>query len=263
VHEPRATLIIRTGIEEATVYRVPHAERLLISLAPHGLKVDTTNKVDVSSYSEPRAIPGHDTAPMLLRGESFRQQDEHTCSNKTSLQSVVKDLAGAVSPWNSLVYIKNSTATPVTVLLARDPTKPSHVDASHYEVPANETLTISSGYVHEPRATLIIRTGVGEANTYRVPHAERLLISLAPHGLKVDATDKVEVLSYSEPTAIPGHDTAPMLLRGESFSKRVETSIISEQEPSGVLLGRMQPIPSEPKSHPEAHTVGKIGQEIV
>merc|ERR1712187_435859 len=96
--------------------------------------------------------------------------------------------------------------------------------------------------------------GVGEAKTYRVPHAERLLISLVPHGLKVDTTDKVEVLSYSEPAAIPGHDTAPMLLRGESFcsSKRVETSIISEQEPSGVLLGRMQPITSEPTSHPEA-----------
>merc|ERR1712176_1345605 len=139
--------IIRTGIAEATVYRAPHAERLLISLAPHGLKVDTTDKVEVCSYKEPYAIPGHDTAPMLLRGESFHQQEGRASSSKLSLQSAIQDLAGAVSPWNSLVYIKNTTATPITVLLARDPEKPSHVDAAHYEVPANETFTISSGYV--------------------------------------------------------------------------------------------------------------------
>merc|ERR1712048_782979 len=118
--------------------------------------------------------------------------------------------------------------------------------------PANETFTISSGYVHEPRATLIIRTGVAEAKVYRVPHTERLLISLAPHGLKVDTTDKVEVSTYCDPHAIPGHDTAPMLLRGESFrhSKNVAESSIKS------TTCRLA-------SHPEAQTVGNIDREAV
>merc|ERR1712048_1074983 len=149
---------------------------------------------------------------------------------------------------------------------ARDPEKPSHVGAAHYEVPANDTLVISSGYLHEPRATLIIRTGVSEATVYRVPHTERLLISLAPHGLKVEATDKVEAFAYSDPHAIHAHDTAPMILRGESFHHHknvMETSVTTDSDPSGVLLGRTQPIASGPSLHLKAQIIGSIDREAV
>lgn len=249
LNEPRATLIIRTGLHEAKIFRVPNGGRLLVSLARQGLKVETVDDVEVSDYPKPFAVEGKDTVPMLMRGESF-QADR--CANSIDsstaagvIQSTAKDMFGAVSPWNSIVHVKNSTQTPVVVLLAHNPKEPSHNDAAHYEVPANDSLSISSGYMHEPRATLIMRTGLDEAKVFRVPNAGRLLVSLVPHGLKVDTTDAVETSDYANPQAVAGHDTVPMLLRGESFSVPDVGSVNSSGTyPSAVLLGREQPTAS-------------------
>ncbi|CAE8714002.1 unnamed protein product [Polarella glacialis] len=136
------------------------------------------------------------------------------------VQSTAQDVLVALSPWSTQIYVKNCTATPVAVLLARDPKQPSHVDAAVYEVPANETCVISSGYLHEPRATLLIRTGIEEAKIFRVPNFGRLLISVSQHGLKVETTDHVEISDYAEPHVVPGHDTIPMVLRRESFESK-------------------------------------------
>merc|ERR1712107_207867 len=98
-------------------------------------------------------------------------------------------------------------------------------------------------------AQLLSSERVLKANVYRVPHTERLLVALAPHGLKIETTHKVQVFAYSDPHVIPGNDTAPMLLRGESFCH--QKHVVADSEPCGVLLGRMQPIAS---AHPKAQT---------
>eukprot|EP00928_Gymnodinium_smaydae_P070799 TRINITY_DN54566_c0_g1_i2.p1 TRINITY_DN54566_c0_g1~~TRINITY_DN54566_c0_g1_i2.p1 ORF type:complete len:244 (-),score=62.20 TRINITY_DN54566_c0_g1_i2:129-860(-) len=143
------------------------------------------------------------------------------------VQSAVKDALGFASPWNSIVHVKNNTQTLVSVLLAHDPVEPRHDDALLYEVPPKETLAISSGYLNDPRATVIIRTGVDEARVFHVPNAGRLMVSLAPHGLKVESTDVIQEEPYPHPRAVPAHDTFPMALRGESFHDHPERSAAS------------------------------------
>jgi len=165
------------------------------------------------------------------------------------------------SPWNSIVHFKNTTQTSVTVLLVRSCDQPTHEGATQYEVPANDTQTISSGYWNEPRATLLIRTGLDEAKVFRVPHAGRLLVSLAPHGLKVETTDRVEVSDYPEPREVTGHDTFPMLLRGESFSSSPQRSHSGdglESQHSGVMLGRAQSESIEVKTHQDTQHSGVL-----
>mmetsp|Transcript_91155 Transcript_91155/g.162288 ORF Transcript_91155/g.162288 Transcript_91155/m.162288 type:complete len:191 (-) Transcript_91155:150-722(-) len=147
-----------------------------------------------------------------------------------AVQSTTHEALSSISPWSAVVHVKNCTSTPVTALLAHNAEIPSHHGATFYEVPPLDTVGIVSGYLHEPRATLIIRTGVDEAKIFRVPHAGRLLIEVAEHGLKVQTTDRVEVSAYGEPHAVPGHITIPMAMRGESFE---------DPEDTGHLLGRL------------------------
>lgn len=133
----------------------------------------------------------------------------------------IYDAVAAISPWNTQIQIENQSSTPVTVWLARNSEVPSAEDAVEHTVPANNTYAISSGWYHEPRATLLVRTGVDTAKVARLPHASRLVVQLRPHGLALDSPDDVEFEDFPDPGAVPGHDTIPMVLRHESFHDRL------------------------------------------
>eukprot|EP00933_Yihiella_yeosuensis_P062298 TRINITY_DN6524_c0_g2_i1.p1 TRINITY_DN6524_c0_g2~~TRINITY_DN6524_c0_g2_i1.p1 ORF type:complete len:208 (+),score=27.17 TRINITY_DN6524_c0_g2_i1:74-697(+) len=167
-----------------------------------------------------------------------------------AFQSATKDAISHVSPWHTSVTVKNCTATPVTVLLAHDPSNPSHKDASVYEVPPDQIYGIESGYCHEPKATLIIRTGVDEAKIYHVPNTGRLLVRLSQHGLKVETEDKVEVEDYNHPHDVPAHDTIPMVVHGESFHQG------HESEHSGHHYGLEDH--EHPRHHHETTSAGRL-----
>ncbi|CAE7772042.1 ycf45, partial [Symbiodinium microadriaticum] len=131
----------------------------------------------------------------------------------------LQDGISSVSPWLTLVQIENQTSQPVVIFLARNPDEPHPEDAIEHVIPANNTYGLPSGWLREPRATLLIRTGVDEAQLLRVPNNAKLQIRLAPHGLKVESTDSgIEVEMYEPAQVVPGHDTVPMVFRGESFN---------------------------------------------
>jgi len=131
-----------------------------------------------------------------------------------------QDAVASVSPWNTQVQIDNQSTTPVLVWLARDPEHPNADDAVEHEVPPQSIYAISSGWLREPRATLLMRTDVNTAKIIRMPNASRLIVSLQPHGLKVESLDDVVFEDYPDPGAVQGHDTIPMVLRHESFHDR-------------------------------------------
>jgi len=72
LREPKATLFIRTGQDEAKLLRVSHGCRIFISTLPTGLKVESPDReVEISDYALPHTVPGRDTFPMVIRGLSF------------------------------------------------------------------------------------------------------------------------------------------------------------------------------------------------
>ena len=129
----------------------------------------------------------------------------------------LQDGISGVSPWMTLVHIDNQTNQPVIVHLARNSDLPSAEDAVEHIIPANEVYGLASGWLREPRATLLIRTAVDKAQLLRAPNNARIMIRLAPHGLSVDSPDLVEFESFEPAHDVTGHDTVPMALRGESF----------------------------------------------
>lgn len=129
----------------------------------------------------------------------------------------LQDGIAGVSPWMTLVHIDNQTNQPVIVHLARNADMPTAEDAVEHIIPANEVYGLASGWLREPRATLLIRTGVDKAQLLRVPNNARIMIRLAPHGLCVDSPDAVEFEPFEPAHDVSGHDTVPMALRGESF----------------------------------------------
>lgn len=96
------------------------------------------------------------------------------------------------------------------VHLARSAETPSPQDAVAHVVPAQELYALASGWLREPRATLLIRTAVDQAQLLRAPHEARVMIKLAPHGLLVESPDAVEVEDFAPAQAVSGHDTVPM-----------------------------------------------------
>uniref|UniRef100_A0A7S2Q6P7 Uncharacterized protein n=1 Tax=Zooxanthella nutricula TaxID=1333877 RepID=A0A7S2Q6P7_9DINO len=132
----------------------------------------------------------------------------------------IRDAVASVSPWSTQVRIENQSSTPVLVWLARDAQQPSADDAVEYVMPANDVCAITSGWYNEPRATLLVRTGVNSAKVVRLPHAARLIVKLQPHGLALESPDDAAFEDFPDPGAVPGHDTIPMTLRSESFADR-------------------------------------------
>merc|ERR1719277_2712183 len=99
MNEPRATLLIRTGIDVAKVIRMPDGARLVIELEPHGLKVESVDQgVVVEDFADPGSVPGHDTVPMLMRQESFsdRQSSAEAEAHRLSTVHDVLNVAAEV-----------------------------------------------------------------------------------------------------------------------------------------------------------------------
>jgi len=132
----------------------------------------------------------------------------------------IQDQISSKSPWNTQVVVDNQCTTPVRVYLARDPERPTVKDSVEHSVPPQQAYAIHSGWMQEPLATLIVRTGIHEAKVFRMPHMTQLKIELAPSGLKVTSTDPMIVEDYQDPGSVPNNDTVPMVLRGESFMDR-------------------------------------------
>lgn len=128
--------------------------------------------------------------------------------------------ASSVSPWMTQIVIKSQCTTPVRVYLARDPEEPTVQHATEHVVPPQGTQAINSGWLHEEYATLLIRTGVDEAKILRLPHKAELQLELVATGLKVTTNDQVEIEEHPDPGSVPNIDTAPMVMRGQSFSDR-------------------------------------------
>lgn len=132
----------------------------------------------------------------------------------------IKDQVSSHSPWNTQIVIDNQVTTPVKVFLARNPDEPSVDDAVQHSVPPQQIFAINSGWLREPRATLLVRVGVHEAKVFRMSHAAHLKFELAPTGLKVSSNDDIVVEDFPDPGAVPNNDTVPMVLKGESFLDR-------------------------------------------
>jgi len=95
----------------------------------------------------------------------------------------------AASPWSTQVRIDNKTETPVQIWLARSATEPSPDDAIEYTIPARSATGITSGWLNEPRATLLVRTAADEAKLIRAPHKARIIITTSQQGLSIDSVD--------------------------------------------------------------------------
>mmetsp|Transcript_1645 Transcript_1645/g.4922 ORF Transcript_1645/g.4922 Transcript_1645/m.4922 type:complete len:315 (+) Transcript_1645:96-1040(+) len=224
LREPRATLLVRTGLQQASVIKVPHGSRITVWPGPHGLRIMSPDLIDIADFPHPARVPGIDTVPMLVRGESFDDADAADADasvpatiGSVHASSVVHDSAAAMSPWTTQVRIENKCATPVLIMLARNAAEPTPDDAVRHTVPGNGIHGISSGWLHDPRATLLVRTGLRQASIIRASHGSRISVWPAPHGLRIESPDHVDVEEFPNPASVPGIDTVPMLLRGESF----------------------------------------------
>ncbi|CAK9005028.1 Hypothetical protein SCF082_LOCUS8418 [Durusdinium trenchii] len=161
----------------------------------------------------------------------------------------LQDGLAGVSPWMTLVHIDNQTNQPVIVHLARNAETPSPEDAVEHTIPANDVYGLASGWLREPRATLLIRTEVHKAQLLRASNNARIMIRLAPHGLHVESPDDVEIEAFEPAQDVSGHDTVPMALRGESFhvSTPVEPDLraAASAEPSAPSVAQMAVEPQE------------------
>lgn len=254
ISEPRVTLLIRTGVHEAKLIRAPHASRISIDVEPHGLHVESQDRdVEIEAFADPTSLRGFDTLPMLMRGESFNSEEgrlerpgskDSTSSRDPhphlhAVEHALEDAAAQVSPWHSHIVVVNNTMSVVRVFLARNSAKPCAMNAVEHDVPANTTYSVEWGYVHDSRGTLLIRTGLHSAKIVRAPIASRILIGVEPHGLHVESQDHdVSIENYQYPESVPGFDTVPMKLRGESFDaedgskpKHSFSSEVSDEHP--------------------------------
>merc|ERR1719491_2337693 len=71
LQEPLATVIMRVGVHEAKIYRMPHMTQLKVEIAPTGLKVSSTDPMIIEDHPDRGSVPNNDTIPMVLSGESF------------------------------------------------------------------------------------------------------------------------------------------------------------------------------------------------
>lgn len=56
MNEPRATLLIRTGVNSAKIVRMPHSSRLIVMLKPHGLELETEEEEPAALASGPESV---------------------------------------------------------------------------------------------------------------------------------------------------------------------------------------------------------------
>merc|ERR1719352_863681 len=90
------------------------------------------------------------------------------------------------SPWTTRITVQNQTNRPVLMHLARNANSPSAANAVEYTMPAENSSALVSGWLEEPKATILVRTGLREAKIIRASDTDRLVVSLAPHGLIVN-----------------------------------------------------------------------------
>merc|ERR1712232_1475390 len=113
----------------------------------------------------------------------------------------------------------NQTDGAVMVHLASSSEKPDPAEAHVRVLPANAESGITSGWYHEPRATLVIRTGLEEAKLLRAPSGVRIIVRLREHGkgLQLEAPAEVEIADFAPAATVHGLDTVAMCFRGISF----------------------------------------------
>ena len=120
------------------------------------------------------------------------------------------------------VRVENHTNAPIAMYLARNAEDPRADNAVRYNIAAEEITAIVSGWFREPRATILMRTGLQTAVLMRVPNGGRLLVSLAGAYLTVEAArdkgEEVEIEDFPDALEVPGLDTIPMRACGESFA---------------------------------------------
>eukprot|EP00929_Paragymnodinium_shiwhaense_P027264 TRINITY_DN1603_c0_g1_i1.p1 TRINITY_DN1603_c0_g1~~TRINITY_DN1603_c0_g1_i1.p1 ORF type:complete len:178 (+),score=30.17 TRINITY_DN1603_c0_g1_i1:85-618(+) len=129
------------------------------------------------------------------------------------------DTLASVSPWQTSVSVDNQTDGPVLVLLAASSEDPDPAEAVRHVLPGKDESGITSGWYHEPRATLLIRTGLEEAKVLRAPTGSRIIVRVKDHGkgLDIDVPPTVEVEDFKAAANVPGLDTTAMCFRGVSF----------------------------------------------
>lgn len=134
----------------------------------------------------------------------------------------ITDVA-SLSPWVTQVNIDNQTSSNVLVLLAKNWRQPSPDEAREHILPPMCESAICSGWLNQPKATLLIRTGLDEAAILRMHHASKVIVKLAPHaqGLTLEFSNG-EMTSFANAQAVPGLDTVPMRTRGLSFEDIAE-----------------------------------------
>lgn len=167
----------------------------------------------------------------------------------------IQDGVSAVSPWNTQIVIDNQVTTPVRVFLARNSDEPSVDDAVEHKVPPQKLYAIGSGWLKEPRATLIVRVAVHEAKVFRMSNAAHLKFELEKSGLKVSSSDDIIEEEYPDPGSVPNIDTVPMVMRGESFMDRKPEA---EMPRASVAREAM----SAPPPGPQATVHGKASESI-
>jgi len=222
LHEPHATLLIRTGVREAKVIHAVNGARLVVSLAGHGLKVESEDtEVSIEDFADAAAVHNYDTVPMVLHGEHFTDEQlamGHTLPEPHTISEAAREAIAAVSPWNTRVVVHNQCNTPVLMFLAHNTQHPRPEDAQKYVVPPNTDYSIHSGWLREPLATLLVRTGAQEAKVIHAANGARLVVSLTAHGLKVESEgEDVGIEDFADAAAVHNYDTVPMRMRGESF----------------------------------------------
>lgn len=257
IKEPLATLIMRVGVHEAKVFRMPHMTTLKVEVAASGVKVTPDDDVIVLEHPDPGSVPNNDTVPMVMKEESFMDLSASpTNAAARSMRLVVDgprdpsnttrvmDQISQISPWRTQIVINNQCTTPVCVYLARDPEQPAVKNAIEHTCPAQSSYPIHSGWLKEPLATVIMRVGIHEAKIFRMPHMAELKVEVAPSGLKVTSHDPMIIEDHPDPGAVPNNDTAPMVLRKESFGDRrpgsTEPRIVTHQ---AVVVDWQQPQP--------------------
>lgn len=125
----------------------------------------------------------------------------------------------SVSPWQTSVTIDNQTDGAVMVHLATSSEHPNPAEAVTHSLPANAESGVTSGWYHEPRATLLVRTGLEEAKLLRVPTGTRVIVRLRAQGkgLDLEVPAAVEMTAFEPAASVPGLDTVAMCFRGISF----------------------------------------------
>jgi hypothetical protein len=131
------------------------------------------------------------------------------------------DVLRNASPWQTHVRVENQTNGPVLMHVCRDADNPSAEDSVVHTLPSDTSSGIASGWQAEPRATILMRTGMLTAVKMRVPHGARVVVTLVPTGLEITSPegDDVELADFPNALSVPGLDTVPMRLKGLSFAK--------------------------------------------